>query len=353
MARIRKINCCTLRIITFCSCLISFAIDSVVAQAPSQKLYAGVVSLADSIGGDALAGAGVYVSELSAPTWEPLSWAQSANAAFGIPVRALAMAEAPDLASILVGSDDGVLAPLGNFSGWKILTDWRVRDVLDLFVDPINPQNVYAATGLGVAVSQDGGKTWEMSNRGLKETFVSCLASDPLKPGRILAGTENGVYESIDHARTWRTLALENVAIRSILQQPSSPGVYWLGTEYHGLLASQDGGYVFTPVPLGQDSLSIYSVAGGNLDEPLLAGSFERGVFMAADDELIWRHLEGSEQLGTIFSIALADSGRSMYFGTQSRGVWRSTDSGANWERFGLEGADVRKLLPATIILKP
>jgi hypothetical protein len=305
------------------------------------------------MGGDALAGAGIYVGELSAPTWEPLSWTRSANAAFGIPVRALAMADAGNAASLLVGSDDGVLCPFGNLTGWKILTDWRVRDVLDLSVDPTNPQNVFAATGLGVAVSQDGGKTWEMSNRGLKETFVSCLASDPLKPGRMLAGTEDGIYESLDHARTWKFLALDNVAIRSILQQPASPGVYWLGTEYHGLLASQDGGYVFTPVPLGEDSLSIYSLAGGNLDEPLLAGSFEQGVFMAADDELIWRHLEGSEQLGTIFSIALADSGRSMYFGTQHQGVWRSTDAGANWERFGLEGADVRKLLPVAVFSNP
>jgi len=317
------------------------------AQEERIALYAGVVSMKDSLGNHRLSGAGVYVSDLDTANWQPASWKQ-------LPVRALAtFKDEEESPFLLLGTDDGILRPFKNSSGWKILTDWRVRDVLDLAVDPFQPESIYAATGLGVFISNDSGATWAMANRGLKETFVSCLLPDSLFPGRLLVGTESGLYESTDYGRSWKSLTLEGIAIRAILRQANAPRVYWVGTEYHGLLASQDGGHVFTPVPLGEDSLSIYSLAGGAVGEPLVAGSFERGIFMADTDTLGWRHLEGSEQFGTVFSIAMFESGQRMYFGTHGNGVWRTTDGGANWEAFGLPGAEVRKLLPAVIARQP
>jgi hypothetical protein len=259
----------------------------------------------------------------------------------------LAVLEEQQPQVLLLGSDDGILRPFPNASGWKILTGWRVRDVLDLAVDPFQSGNIYVATGLGVFVSNDTGRTWIEGSRGLKETFVSCILPDSQTPGRVLAGTESGLFESTDFCKSWKPLALEGIAIRALLRQPISPGIYWVGTEYHGLLNSPDGGHVFTPVALGEDSLSVYSLAGGNPGEPIVAGSFLRGLFMATEDDPLWRHVEGSEQLGTVFSIAMLESGGKMYFGTRGNGVWCTFDGGASLETFGLSGADVRKLMPA------
>ena len=316
------------------------------AQDEKKYLYAGVVSIADPSGNDQNAGAGVYLSGLDVPTWQPVAWAH-------LPIRALAILEEQQGPVLLLGGDNGILRPFANPPGWKILTDWRVRDVLDLEVDPFRPHIIYAATGMGIVISYDGGASWAIANRGLRDTFVSCLLPDPLRPARIIAGTESGLYESTDYGRSWRSLALNGIAIRAILRQRLSPGVYWVGTEYHGLLASQDGGYVFTPVPLGEDSLSIYCLAGGTVGEPLLAGSFERGLFVASAEDMVWRHLEGSEQLGTVFSMAMFEFGQCLYVGTHGNGVWRSTAAGARWEAFGLAGADVRKLLPAAFAKLP
>jgi len=311
------------------------------AQDQSQFLYAATVSGYDYSGGASLSGAGVYRSNLQFADWQRVSWTH-------LPARALTVLEDEGPPALLLGSDDGILRPFQNSSGWKILTDWRVRDVLDLVVDPFQPEMVYAATGLGIFISHDAGATWSSGNRGLKDTFVSCLLPDPQMPGRVLAGTEAGLFESSDYGQSWKPLALEGIAIRALLRQPISPGIFWVGTEYHGLINSPDGGYVFTPVALADDSLSIYSLAGGNPGEPIVAGSFERGLFMATEDDPLWRHLEGSEQFGTVFSIVMFESGQKMYFGTQSNGVWRTTDGGANWEAFGLTGADVRKLITVT-----
>jgi len=316
------------------------------AQDQNQFLYAAIVSGYDYSGGASLFGAGVYRSELQNADWQRVSWTH-------LPVRALIVLEEEDPQVLLLGTDDGIMRPFSNTSGWKILTDWRVRDVLDLVVDPFQPVNIYAATGLGVFISHDAGTTWSNSNHGLKDTFVSCLLPDLQVPGRVLAGTETGLFESSDYGQSWKPLALEGIAIRALLRQHISPGIFWVGTEYHGLINSPDGGHVFTPVALGEDSLSIYALAGGKPGEPIVAGSFERGLFMATEDDPQWRHLEGSEQFGTVFSIALFESGQKMYFGTHGNGVWRTIDGGANWQAFGLTGADVRRLLPVTIEQSP
>jgi hypothetical protein len=316
------------------------------AQDEKQMLYAATVAGYDHSSGVSLSGAGVYRSSVEYADWQRVSWTH-------LPVRALTVLEEENPQVLLLGTDDGIMRPFSNTSGWKILTDWRVRDVLDLVVDPFQPEMIYAATGLGVFVSNDTGATWTSSNHGLKDTFVSCLLPDPQMPGRVLAGAEAGLFESSDYGQTWRPLALEGIAIRALLRQPISPGIFWVGTEYHGLINSPDGGHVFTPVTLGEDSLSIYSLAGGNPGEPIVAGSFDRGLFMATEDDPLWRHLEGSEQFGTVFSIAMFESGQKMYFGTHGNGVWRTTDGGANWESFGLTGADVRKLLSVTVEQSP
>lgn len=322
------------------------AVQPLSAQEENPYLYAAVVSVDDRSGNAQNAGAGVYISGLEAPTWQPIAWPR-------LPVRTLAILQERAAPVLLLGGDDGILRAFANPTGWKLLTDWRVRDVLDLKIDPFRPEVIYAATGVGIFASQDGGASWTRTTRGLSDTFVSSMLPDPMVPGRILAGTESGLYESRDYGRSWRLLALHRIAIRAILRQRFSPGVYWVGTEYHGLLASHDGGYVFTPVPLGEDSLSIYCLAGGTIGEPLVAGGFERGLFVASAQDLVWRHMPGSEQLRTVFSIALFALGQSLYVGTDGNGVWRSSDAGATWEAFGLAGADVRKLLPAAFAKLP
>ena len=315
-------------------------------QADKTYLYAGVVSVNDPAGNEHNAGAGVYLADLEAPRWQPIAWQQ-------LPIRALCAIEEQAGPTLLIGGDEGILRPFANPTGWKLLTDWRVRDVLDLQPDPFQAQTIYAASGLGVLLSEDGGASWTLSNRGLTETFVSCLLPDPLIPGRVLAGTESGMYASKDYAHSWQPLALSGVAIRAMLRQRLDPGRYWVGTEYHGLVASHDGGYVFTPVPLGEDSLSIYCLAGGMAGGPVVAGTFERGLFVAHADDALWQHVDGSEQLGTVLALVTLDSRGELYAGLPGNGVMKSTDGGVTWVPFGLDGAEVRKLLLSTFAQLP
>ena len=63
---------------------------------------------------------------------------------------------------------------------------------------------------MGVAISEDLGKTWQSRNAGLPSTAVWSVAFDPAKPGRLYAGVhEEALYVSQDYGRTWTKDGLE------------------------------------------------------------------------------------------------------------------------------------------------
>ena len=79
------------------------------------------------------------------------------------------------------------------------------RNIADIGFDPNSPQRIaVAGWGIGVAVSEDRGKTWQVRNTGLPGTSVWSVAFDPSQAGRMYAGVhEEALYRSDDYGRTW------------------------------------------------------------------------------------------------------------------------------------------------------
>ena len=304
------------------------------AQIP-EKLFAGVGKTLDRHAPTL----GLHVSGLSEPEWKKLSWP-------GFAVRTATVSVATGSPKLLLGGANGILHPFPNPTGWQLLTGWRLTEILDVKIDPLDPRRIFAATASGIYVSKDNGREWKPSNDGLLHSFVSCLLIDPKQRERLLAGTEEGLFESLDNGEHWRLLAFPGVAIRALLREPESwPGIFWVGTEYHGLYESFDGGATFEAVDLERDSISVYALAGGGAHAPIYAGVFERGMYRASSPGENWMHLEGTEKLGTVLCILPIDELRMIFAGTHQQGVMKSADSGRTWQSFGLQGGPVRVLL--------
>ncbi len=300
-----------------------------------QRLFAGTATLLDNQSGTA----GLYETALKAPSWKQVSWPNFS-------VRATTTTFGNGSPKFLLGGPLGIVQPFTNPTGWQLLTDWRMTEVLDLVVDPEDAQTIYAATSQGVYVSEDKGKTWQARKQGLANPFVSCLLIDPKQGHRILAGTEAGLFESFNQGKDWALLAFADIPIRAILREPESwPGIYWVGTEYHGLFESFDGGEKFEQVEMGFDSISVYALAGGGAAEPIYAGLFEKGLFRASSPGENWAPVEGSESLGTVLCVLPLEDRQTIFVGTHQNGVQRSTDYGRSWESFGLKGVPVRTLM--------
>lgn len=79
------------------------------------------------------------------------------------------------------------------------------RNISDIAFDPAAPARIaVAGWGIGVAVSEDRGKTWQDRTAGLPSTSVWSVAFDPARPGRMYAGVhEEALYASPDYGRTW------------------------------------------------------------------------------------------------------------------------------------------------------
>jgi photosystem II stability/assembly factor-like uncharacterized protein len=135
--------------------------------------------------------------------------------------------------------------------------------VYDLVLDPSDSNIIYAATFAGVYKSLDGGENWAVINSGLmvevskelRPDSIFDLVMDPQNPKILYAsGSLNGVYKSTDGGDTWveKTQSIfknffdhEYGTIwpsRSILLDPSSSDIVYLGNYGGGVFMSRNGG---------------------------------------------------------------------------------------------------------------
>jgi photosystem II stability/assembly factor-like uncharacterized protein len=89
------------------------------------------------------------------------------------------------------------------------------HNLYDVAFDPADPKRIaLAGWSVGVAISDDGGLTWQFRNAGLPRTDVVSIAFDPVNRGRVYASVhEAGLYRSDDNARNWTRSGLEDSAV--------------------------------------------------------------------------------------------------------------------------------------------
>lgn len=98
----------------------------------------------------------------------------------------------------------GVFRTEDGGAHWKRVADIAPRGFYfgKVRVDPNDPDRIYVL-GFGVAVSDDGGKTFV--NTGARDIHGDCHAMwiDPGNSNHVLLGTDGGIYFSYDKTKTW------------------------------------------------------------------------------------------------------------------------------------------------------
>jgi photosystem II stability/assembly factor-like uncharacterized protein len=121
--------------------------------------------------------------------------------------------------------------------------------VVDLDVDPSNPQIVYAATGSkGLLKTSDGGRNWQKMNRPESPTspVISSVAVNPINSSIVYMGLgHKGLFRSDDGGITWQLsiagMPLETV-ISDIVFDPQDPQEMYASDHFSGVYRSDDGG---------------------------------------------------------------------------------------------------------------
>ena len=212
----------------------------------------------------------------------------------------------------------------------------------------------------GVAVSDDGGSTWQTSNDGMVPAAVTHVLLDPRTPAgsRTLYACAfgRGVYKSADDGRSW---ALKNNGIEG--RQPfawrmvqSAEGTLYLvaarrsedgriGDDGDGALyASADGAETWRrlPLPSGCNGPAGLAVAPGDVQRLYLAawgryragGDLGGGVFLSTDGGRTWQCV--FDECQHVYDVTIDPrNAHVLYVCTFDSGAWRSEDSGLTWMR--------------------
>lgn len=194
-----------------------------------------------------------------------------------------------------------------------------------------DPHTYYmGATGGGVWVTHNAGRTWEnISDGQFNVGSIGAIAVATADPNVIYVGTGtsdirgvaashgDGVYRSTDRGRTWTNVGLsDSRQISAIVVHPGNPDVVWVAaqgspwapSEQRGVFKSTDGGASWQKV------LYINETTGA---ADLVIDATNPRILYAA----MWDHQRTPWEIRS---------------GGEGSGIHKSTDGGASWQK--LEG---------------
>lgn len=165
---------------------------------------------------------------------------------------------------------------------WYLVSS-MFTNALTFAFDPISPTVVYAGTKLnGVRKSVNAGDSWFAANNGLPTGATGAheihVVLHPDSPQRVYAATSLGVYVSEDSAENWQAL-WEGVDANFLLFDPHISSTIYLGAS-DGIFASYDTGLSWSP--LGQCGAGV-SV------KRLAPDPYNTNVIWAATDSGLWQ----------------------------------------------------------------
>jgi len=205
--------------------------------------------------------------------------------------------------------------------------------------DPTTVGRMYASPDCAVGWWEQGDNT-----EGLA---VYALASHP-GSSRVYAGLWSpmeGFYVAESGKNTWQNFSVIPNRVASLAIDPVNPATTaYAGTLEDGIRRSPDGGLSWPAVGLADEE--VWSLAIASTDPSIYAYAGTAGEIYTSTNGINW-NLAGGTEVGTEKFYALVvhpQDSRTAYVGTKGKGVYRTTNGGANWTQRGLPSMTVRAL---------
>jgi len=264
-------------------------------------------------------------------------------------IRTRVLKQDPERSSIVyAGTTGGLWKTTDGGARWSLVTanDVIVNDVL---IDPRNPDHVLVATDhLGVLASKDAFAHYASSNRGFSHRVVNDVLVDRKDPSRLYAGVANdgeagGVFVSDDGGKSWKQTS-KGLGGRDILSmQQAEKGEVFAGTN-HGIYSYastkgewQPASMIFGIPPEWRPKEAAPEPA------PVKTKSTKSKSSSAARKKAVAKPKAPVEPV-----IAAADAprvrslqfGKEAWFAATDRGLFVSLDQGKKWYGQPIEGQD-------------
>lgn len=242
-------------------------------------------------------------------------------------------------------SDDGGRRWLPSNRGLRSFTHHALT--IASGADPAHPVLYIGGWGGGVSMSADGGATWTEINANLGNTAVDAIAVDPESSDRLYVATSTRMYRTVDGGRRWEEFGQglpafsEAVGYKSLIVEPPPARRIWLGTE--GGLFRRDGDARHWTRDPGLGKARVTALAYDEGRRLLYVGTIKQGLYAGAGDG--WKRLGGTEWFISGVAVHPRDP-RRVYVSTRGSGFHRSDDGGTRWTKSttGLTDDDARSL---------
>ncbi len=238
---------------------------------------------------------------------------------------------------------------------------WEVRNdglgvigsnlVSAIVIDPTATSRIYAATDIGIAISDDGAASWTDYEGGLS---INALVMPPDDPATLYAGegssvSVGGLWRSNNRGvrGSWARCdtGIRNISIASMVASPT--GALYVGL-FRGILRTTDGGATWTSLH-STGAFTVFAIDPSN-PATIYTGSAGFGVNKTTDGGVTWppvnSGLQDSFQELLVYSLAINPSSPSTVYAGTAGGVFKSTDGAASWAAAstGLTSSAVRAL---------
>lgn len=241
----------------------------------------------------------------------------------------------------------------------------------DIDYAPTNTNTVYMVVDTSqVWKSTDGGVTWGNKSVGFRATGGSSIAVSPFNENVVFVSgspmestepdsSQQGIYRTLDGGETWTqvkshyTKRNNNYPGGDLICFTGSNTIY-AGTADEGLLRSTDGGATWgqlaTPTQLGASNLQVIDVkvTGTSTD-----GVYPKTIFVVTNNSTYKIRKVVNEDSGSTTTITTLGTGllsypnaiaiagtdtTTMYAACRTDGVYKSTNSGANFSAINSGG---------------
>lgn len=187
----------------------------------------------------ASAGRNVYVTHDEGAHWEPRGAGLVDPVSGFTPLIQVLRLDPRDSAVVYAGTWSGLFRTADAGGHWtRIGPIAGSVSVTDLFIDPRDPDVIFAAAG-ELWVTRDGGAGWERVAVAQALAGITAIAADPRNPDVLFAGGQDGVFRSADGGLTWQRSAGDPV-LRVASLSAGSTGEVWAVTP-DGAFRSPDG----------------------------------------------------------------------------------------------------------------
>jgi photosystem II stability/assembly factor-like uncharacterized protein len=248
--------------------------------------------------------------------------------------------------TIYLSNPAGKLVKSTDFGSHWTLVDRGLGDtgVTAVAVDPARPSRLYAGVGLRVFRSTNGGASWQPSRQSFPASYdpkITALLAVPRPAGTVFALTGGLLFKSGDAGMTWRTLAggLPNDVV-TVAVSPAEPWMLYASVRQAaggGIFRSRDAGASWEAAhPTASPVISL--AVSPRSARTVWAGTEDRGLLVSYDGGAHWK-AAGPRGISKVTAVAVPLSSPRTVFaasvsqGRDAGGVFASEDGGATWER--------------------